>query len=81
MILGKTSDDTLSLDYGCNVRDYRAGYPRQFSRSGFSIAHLCRWGQWVPLAGSNVPRTDRGESATINRAIYEAARPTTILEE
>jgi len=24
------------------VRDYRTGYPRQFSRSGFSIAHLCR---------------------------------------
>jgi len=35
--------NTLSLDHGClNVRDYRTGYPRQFSRTGFSIAHLCR---------------------------------------
>ena len=78
--------NTLSLDHGClnvlNVRDYRTGYPRQFSRTGFSIAHLCRpVGSVEPLAGSNVLRMDRGESATINRAIYEAARPTTILEK
>lgn len=73
-------ENILSLAYtDAYVRDYRAGYPRQFSRFLHSSPVLAGMVGGYPLRAAMCRKRDRGESATINRAIYEAARATTTL--